>query len=316
MITCPPWKQRLTTTRWKFGMMRDRVELSEYEVFEQLQAMIAVGREEDAHPREEFQELLSSLSVEVVSTTSVKSKGNSRKKQTLLQAAAYWDNVNAMNLLLIKGVDPKATGEDNRQASEIAVESNSMDVVDLLWGALQEEVPEKVRVQQLSRAMFKNDLEEGKRKFTELLSSLSAELVTRTAVNGYRTVLTEAVLGGKTDFVRLLLDHGVDPRFAINWVSPLDIVKEQQNWRNCHEIAVLIYEAAGEELPDQFKVELLSRAMYKEDKEEFAKLLSSLSPQVVATTAATGFGSVLRDAVLEDKIDFIRLLLEHGVNPK
>ena len=149
-----------------------------------------------------------------------------------------------MNLLLIKGfvlkfgshdflsfnqiyirVDPKATGEDNRLATEIAVESNSMDVVDLLWGALGEEVPEKVRVQQLSRAMFKNDLEEGKRKFNELLSSLSAELVrfcykmnnfsslsffqlTRTAVNGSRTVLTEAVLGDKIDFVRRLLDHG------------------------------------------------------------------------------------------------------------
>ena len=101
-----------------------------------------------------------------------------------------------MNLLLIKGfvlkfgshdflsfnqiyirVDPKATGEDNRLATEIAVESNSMDVVNLLWGALGEEVPEKVRVQQLSRAMFKTNLEEGKRKFTELLSSLSAELV-------------------------------------------------------------------------------------------------------------------------------------------
>ena len=49
---------------WK--MMRERVELSEHEVLEQLQAMIAVGREEDAHPQEEFQELLSSLSVEVV----------------------------------------------------------------------------------------------------------------------------------------------------------------------------------------------------------------------------------------------------------
>ena len=49
---------------WK--MMREHVELSEYEVLEQLQAMIAVGREEDAHPQEEFQELLSSLSVEVV----------------------------------------------------------------------------------------------------------------------------------------------------------------------------------------------------------------------------------------------------------
>ena len=49
---------------WK--MMRDRVEFSEYEVLEQLQAMIAAGREEDAHPQEEFQEMLSSLSVEVV----------------------------------------------------------------------------------------------------------------------------------------------------------------------------------------------------------------------------------------------------------
>ena len=75
--------------------------------------------------------------------------------------------------------------------------------------------------------------------------------------------------------------YRVDPKFATNGVSPLDVAKEQHNWRNCPEIAVLIYEAAGEELPDQFKVELLSRAMYKEDKEEFAKLLSSLSPQVV-----------------------------------
>ena len=49
---------------WK--MMRDRADLSEYEVLEQLQAMIAAGREEDAHPQEEFQEMLSSLSVEVV----------------------------------------------------------------------------------------------------------------------------------------------------------------------------------------------------------------------------------------------------------
>ena len=49
---------------WK--IMRERVDLSEYEVLEQLQAMIAAGREEDAHPQEEFQELLSSLSVEVV----------------------------------------------------------------------------------------------------------------------------------------------------------------------------------------------------------------------------------------------------------
>ena len=52
-----------------------------------------------------------------------------------------------------------------------------MDVVDLLWGALGEEVPEKVRVQQLSRAMYKEDKEEGKKRFRELLNYLTPEMV-------------------------------------------------------------------------------------------------------------------------------------------
>ena len=105
--------------------------------------------------------------------------------------------------------------------------------------------------------------------------------------------------------------------------------------RDRTEIAVLLCEATGEEVPDKVKVQQLSKAMYKEDKEEakneFSKILASLSPDVVSflksliyiwldvltkvsSTAVDGYGSVLRDAVLEasTKTDFIRLLLEHG----
>ena len=52
-----------------------------------------------------------------------------------------------------------------------------MEVVDVLWEALGEEVPEKVRVQQLSRAMYKEDKEEGRKRFRELLSYLTPEMV-------------------------------------------------------------------------------------------------------------------------------------------
>ena len=52
-----------------------------------------------------------------------------------------------------------------------------MEVVDVLWEALGEEVPEKVRLQQLSRAMYKEDKEEGRKRFREFLNYLTPELV-------------------------------------------------------------------------------------------------------------------------------------------
>ena len=111
--------------------------------------------------------------------------------------------------------------------------------------------------------------------------------------------------------------------------TPLKIALERDNT----EIVFLLCEAIGEEVPDKVKLEQLSKAMYKEDKEEakneFSKILVSLSPDVVSllksykylwfivltqvsSTAVNSYGSVLRDAVLEGKTDFIRLLLEHG----
>ena len=52
------------------------------------------------------------------------------------------------------------------------------------------------------------------------------------------------------------------------------------------EIAVLLFEAIGEEVPDEVKLQQLSTAMYNEDEEkgkkEFSKVLVSLSPDVVS----------------------------------
>ena len=108
---------------------------------------------------------------------------------------------------------------------DIATEKESMEVVDLLWEAIGEEIPDKVKLLQLSRAMYKEDREEAKKKFKELLRSLTPELVrffsdwvftgnflfsqvSSTAVNKYGSVLQDAIVEGKTDFVRLLLEYG------------------------------------------------------------------------------------------------------------
>ena len=108
---------------------------------------------------------------------------------------------------------------------DIATEKESMEVVELLWEAIGEEIPDKVKLLQLSRAMYKEDREEAKKKFKELLKSLTPELVrfssdwfftgnfgffqvSTTAVNRYGSVLQDAVIEGKTDFVRLLLEYG------------------------------------------------------------------------------------------------------------
>ena len=49
-------------------------------------------------------------------------------------------------------------------AVDIATENESMEVVELLWEAIGEEIPDKVKLQQLSKAMYKEDPEEAKKK--------------------------------------------------------------------------------------------------------------------------------------------------------
>ena len=105
-----------------------------------------------------------------------------------------------------------------------------MDVVDLLWEAVQKEVPEKVRLQQLASVIYKEDGEEAKKKFRALLKSLSPELVsliilflltavqvTSTSVAGRHdggNLLQHAVLRRRPEIVRLLIEHGFGQKIS------------------------------------------------------------------------------------------------------
>ena len=128
--------------------------------------------------------------------------------------------------------------------------------------------------------------------------------VSTTAVNGYGSVFQDAVFEGKTDFVRLLLEYGwglgcpffffsknigysfcrVDAKAATyqREETPIQIALERENT----EMLVLLCEATGEEVPDKIKLDQLSKAMYKGDKEEakneFTEILASVSPDVVS----------------------------------
>ena len=107
---------------------------------------------------------------------------------------------------------------------DIAIEKESMEVVELLWEAIGEEIPDKVKLQQLSKEMYKEDTEKAKKKFSELLRSLTPELVrypfhllyigcisflqvSTTTVNRFGSVLQAAAFDGKTEFVRILLEY-------------------------------------------------------------------------------------------------------------
>ena len=121
-------------------------------------------------------------------------------------------------------VDPGVKDGNDRSLTEIAIEKDSMDVVDLLWEAVQKEVPEKVRLQQLASVIYKEDGEEAKKKFHALLKFLSPELVslrnlflltavqvTSTSVAGRHdcgNLLQHAVLRRRPEIVRLLMEHG------------------------------------------------------------------------------------------------------------
>ena len=125
-------------------------------------------------------------------------------------------------------------------------------------------------------------------------------------------MLQDAVSEGKTDFVRLLLEHGcglanpfglklnnfycrVDATVATDekGETPNEIVWNTLFWtdedsgmeRNFTEIAGLLCEATGE-FSDDMKLRRLWEAMYEEDKydgmEHFSEILSSLSPEMVS----------------------------------
>ena len=121
---------------------------------------------------------------------------------------------------------------DTKKATplEIALENNNEEIALIICNAIGQKVPDKIKIMQLSKTMYKDNKTEAKREFKELLESLDPELVgflvksltslllyfkvASTAVNshGFMTrqgsLLQNAAHDGKIDFVKLLLDHG------------------------------------------------------------------------------------------------------------
>merc|ERR1719397_338831 len=195
-----------------WSILKEHIEMTDELKLEQLYKMITMrGYRYREEPHTEFKELLASLPVESVKPLRLISMGDPPMTSTLLQAAAEHDNKEAVLLLLEHGVDPKETSDIKKTPMKLAAENNHEEIVEILRNATGEDIPDDVKLQQMSKAMYEDDKEKAKNKFRELLSSLSPELVSSTSVNQYGSVLQDAVIEGKTDFIRLLLEHGVDP---------------------------------------------------------------------------------------------------------
>jgi len=235
-------------------LIRGSVELTDLEKLDQLVEMMvdwdpwwskhhANSRDEE-NPFEEFKEILNSLPVDLVSTASLEEKGSEEKKRTLLQIAVANDNKEAVQLLLEKGADPKAKGEDARTLIELATGDN--ELVDIVYKVLGEEVPVKVRLRQLSKCMY---FEGGEEKFPKWLQLLTPEEVTYTSVDDGGSLLQITVHESRPFYVRLLLEFGVDVRATTfeEKRTPMTIALEEcernPNRANMVEIANLVSEA-------------------------------------------------------------------------
>ena len=70
-------------------------------------------------------------------------------------------------------VDPEETSDEGRSPLKLAAEQNNDDILEMLREAIGGDIPDDVKILQLSKAMQEGDSE----KFSEILSSLSPELV-------------------------------------------------------------------------------------------------------------------------------------------
>ena len=68
---------------------------------------------------------------------------------------------------------------DTKKATplEIALENNNEEIASMICNAIGQEVPDKIKIMQLSKAMYKDNKTEAKREFKELLESLDPKLV-------------------------------------------------------------------------------------------------------------------------------------------
>lgn len=197
---------------------------------------------------------------------------------------------------------------------EIALNGGYAEIATLLSKAIGDEVPDKVKLQQLSTAMYKEDKEEGIREFSELLGSLTPEYVSSTDVNNYGSVLRDAVLEGKTDFIQLLLEHGVDPTIRTDNVrdTPVQLAAERER------VNILsLFAEHARNTTSRVKVQLLKLIIECEEDQEGAldafKQQLDIFRSCEASKEDTGDdGNLLHFAVVKGLKEHVRTLLQYG----
>jgi len=213
---------------------------------------------------DEFKELLTSLPVEMVKPFPIDARDSPEKTKTLLQLAAQFANKDAVLLLLEHGVDPKEICFDERPPIKYATD---MDVAEILAEAIGDEGD--VKLELLSKTMYLEDQETAKVKFREILSSLSPELVGRTSVNEYGSVLQDATIENKTDFIRILLEHGVDPTANTDTRETSAVAMAAEKDSEFRKSELLTLFAQYVELPADIKIQHLKSLIEKDNFEIF-----------------------------------------------
>ena len=75
-------------------------------------------------------------------------------------------------------VDVKAATDMKKDLPiKIALENDHTEIVVMLCETIGEEMPEKVKLKLLSKAMYKEDKKEAKKEFTKILASLPPDVV-------------------------------------------------------------------------------------------------------------------------------------------
>ena len=60
---------------------------------------------------------------------------------------------------------------------KIALERDHAEIVALLSEAIGKEIPDKVKLELLSKTMYKEDIEEAKKEFSQILATLPVDMV-------------------------------------------------------------------------------------------------------------------------------------------
>jgi len=181
------------------------------------------------------------------------------------------------------------------------------------------EIPNDVKFERLVFWSWRKG-EKAKKEFAKWLQTLPVDLVSTKSVPGRGTLLQDAICRNEWDFVRILLEYGVDPTATSDdrQETPCEIALG-----GSHRLEVLLILGKFMEMPDDVKhVQLAVLLNRDEDEEcgsneEFYKILNSLPVNLVSTKKPQQgtWGTILQDAVNFGKVNFVRDLLEFGVDP-